>query len=37
VRGAAAAAQCDYALVRTGEPVAGALVRLLSRRAGLAL
>lgn len=35
VRGKAAAARCDYALVRTGEPVAGALVRLLSRRASL--
>lgn len=32
VRGRASAAQCDYALVRTGEPVAAALVRLLSRR-----
>ncbi|MFN9369238.1 MAG: DUF58 domain-containing protein [Planctomycetia bacterium] len=37
VRGKAAAVQCDYALVRTGEPVAAALVRLLARRARVAL
>ena len=37
VRGRAAAAECDYALVRTGEPVVAALVRLLSRRARVAL
>ena len=37
VRSRAAAVQCDYALVRSGEPVAGALVRLLSRRASVAM
>jgi uncharacterized protein (DUF58 family) len=37
VRSRAAALHCDYALVRTGEPVAGALVRFLSRRASMAV
>jgi uncharacterized protein (DUF58 family) len=33
----AAAMRCDYELVRTGEPVAAALVKFLSRRASLAV
>ena len=33
----AAAATCDYALVRTGEPVDAALVKFLSRRASMAV
>ncbi len=33
----AAAAKCDYALVRTGEPVDAALVKFLSRRASMAV
>ena len=37
VRRRAAAARCDYALVRTGEPVDAALVKFLSRRASLAV
>jgi uncharacterized protein (DUF58 family) len=37
VRTRASAARCDYALVRTGEPVAAALVRFLSRRASMAV
>ena len=32
----AAADRCDYALIRTGEPVDAALVKFLSRRASLA-
>ena len=36
MRQGAAALGCDYELVRTGEPPAGALVRLLARRASLA-
>ena len=32
-----AAARCDYALVRTGEPVDAALVKFLSRRASMAV
>ena len=37
VRGRSAAAGCDYAVVRTGEPLDAALVRFLSRRASLAV
>lgn len=37
VRGRAAALRCDYALVRTGEPLDAALVRFLSRRASVAV
>ncbi len=37
VRRQAAAARCDYALIRTGEPVDAALVKLLARRASLAV
>jgi uncharacterized protein (DUF58 family) len=37
VRQQAAALACDYELVRTGEPLAAALVRFLSRRARLAV
>jgi len=37
VRGRPAALRCDYALVRTGEPLAAALVRFLSRRASVAV
>jgi uncharacterized protein (DUF58 family) len=37
VRTRAAAIRCDYALVRTGEPVDAALVRFLSRRASMAV
>lgn len=37
VRRRAAAMRCDYELVRTGEPVAAALVKFLSRRASLAV
>lgn len=37
VRSRAAAARCDYSLIRTGEPVDAALVRFLSRRASLAV
>jgi len=37
VRSRAAALRCDYALVRTGEPLAAALVRFLSRRASVAV
>jgi uncharacterized protein (DUF58 family) len=37
IRGRAAALRCDYALVRTGEPLAAALVRFLSRRASVAV
>ena len=37
VRGRTAALRCDYALVRTGEPLAAALVRFLSRRASVAV
>ncbi len=33
----AAGMRCDYALIRTGEPVDGALIRFLSRRARLAV
>lgn len=33
----AAAAKCDYTLVRTGEPVDAALVKFLSRRASMAV
>jgi hypothetical protein len=33
----AATDRCDYALVRTGEPVDAALVKLLSRRASMAV
>jgi uncharacterized protein (DUF58 family) len=36
VRTRSAAARSDYALIRTGEPLDGALVKLLSRRAALA-
>lgn len=36
VRGRAAAAGCDHALIRTGEPLDAALVRFLSRRASAA-
>jgi len=32
VRGRAAAARCDYQLVRTGQPVDAALVNFLARR-----
>lgn len=37
VRTRAAAVRCDYSLVRTGEPVDAALVKLLSRRASVAV
>ena len=37
VRGRAAALRCDYALIRTGEPLDAALVRFLSRRASVAV
>lgn len=37
IRRRAAAARCDHALVRTGEPVEAALVRFLTRRASLAV
>ena len=37
VRRRAAAVKCDYALVRTGEPVDAALVKFLSRRASMAV
>lgn len=37
VRSRAAAIRCDYALIRTGEPVDAALVRFLSRRASMAV
>ena len=37
VRQRAAAASCDYALVRTGEPVDAALVKFLARRARMAV
>jgi len=37
VRQQAAALECDYELVRTGEPMAAALVRFLSRRAKVAV
>lgn len=37
VRQRAAAVRCDYALVRTGEPLDAALVRFLSRRASVAV
>ena len=37
VRTRATASRCDYALVRTGEPVDAALVRFLSRRASVAV
>ncbi|MCE9630267.1 MAG: DUF58 domain-containing protein [Planctomycetia bacterium] len=37
VRRRATAIRCDYALVRTGEPVDAALVRFLSRRASMAV
>jgi uncharacterized protein (DUF58 family) len=37
VRRRAAAVRCDYALVRTGEPLDAALVRFLSRRASVAV
>lgn len=37
VRRQAAAYACDYELIRTGEPVAAALVRFLSRRARLTM
>ena len=33
----AAAERCDYALIRTGEPVDAALVKLLARRASMAV
>jgi uncharacterized protein (DUF58 family) len=33
----AAAASCDYSLIRTGEPVDAALVKFLSRRASMAV
>jgi uncharacterized protein (DUF58 family) len=37
VRTRAAQARCDYSLIRTGEPVEGALVKFLSRRASMAV
>lgn len=37
VRTRAAAVRCDYSLIRTGEPVDAALVKLLSRRASVAV
>jgi len=37
VRQRAAGARCDYALVRTGEPVDAALVKFLARRARMAM
>jgi uncharacterized protein (DUF58 family) len=37
VRTRAAQARCDYSLIRTGEPVDGALVKFLSRRASMAV
>ena len=37
VRRRAAAAAADYTLIRTGEPIDGALVRFLSRRASMAV
>ena len=37
VRRAAAAAKCDYSLIRTSEPVDAALVKFLSRRASMAV
>ena len=37
VRARSAAARCDYSLIRTGEPVDGALVKFLSRRASMAV
>ena len=33
----AAAARCDYSLIRTSEPLDAALVKFLSRRASLAV
>jgi hypothetical protein len=33
----AAALECDYELIRSGEPLAAALVKFLSRRASLAV
>jgi hypothetical protein len=33
----AAAARCDYSLIRTSEPLDAALVRFLSRRASMAV
>ena len=37
VRKQAAAARCDYSLIRTSEPLDAALVRFLSRRASMAV
>jgi glycine/D-amino acid oxidase-like deaminating enzyme len=37
VRQQAAAARCDYSLIRTSEPLDAALVRFLSRRASMAV
>ncbi|MEI6255915.1 MAG: DUF58 domain-containing protein [Planctomycetota bacterium] len=37
VRTRAAAARCDYSLIRTGEPVEAALVKFLSRRGSMAV
>ncbi len=37
VRTRSASARCDYSLIRTGEPVDGALVKFLSRRASMAV
>ena len=37
VRKRAAAARCDYSLIRTGEPVDAALVKFLSRRSSMAV
>ena len=37
VRTRAAAVRCDYSLIRTGEPVDAALVKLLARRASMAV
>ena len=37
IRTRAAAVRCDYSLIRTSEPVDGALVKFLSRRISMAL
>jgi len=37
VRTRSAKVRCDYSLIRTGEPVDGALVKFLSRRASMAV
>jgi hypothetical protein len=37
MRQQAAALECDYELIRSGEPLSAALVKFLSRRASLAV